>query len=134
MAPLVGWRRLENLRSCIWRILEDEVPGDLLEAGTWRGGAAIYMRAALEAYADVVNNPTFPADELEPMKQRVIAGIQSQDADWTTQAFRYFKQQYFGPSNSPYQFLTIGTADNVKAFTREQLQQWYKDKVLTSRA
>ena len=49
---MVGRRRLEILGRCIWRILEDAVPGDLLEAGTWRGGAAIYMRAALEAYGD----------------------------------------------------------------------------------
>ncbi|MDQ4067945.1 MAG: TylF/MycF family methyltransferase [Actinomycetota bacterium] len=49
---MVGLRRLENLRRCIVEILSDGVPGDLLEAGTWRGGAAIFMRAALEAYGD----------------------------------------------------------------------------------
>jgi len=67
------------------------------------------------------------------MKKRILAAIAGQDADWTSQAFRFFKQKYFGPINSPYQFVGIGTSDNVKAFTREQLQQWYKDKVLTGR-
>ena len=88
---------------------------------------------ALAAYADVVNNPTFPEDELEPMKRRVIAAIQGQDADWTSQAFRYFKQQYFGPMESPYQFVTIGTEENVARFTPADLRKWYENRVLKGR-
>ncbi|CAN5162080.1 TylF/MycF/NovP-related O-methyltransferase [soil metagenome] len=49
---MVGLRRLDNLRRCIAEILADSVLGDLLEAGTWRGGAAIFMRGALEAFGD----------------------------------------------------------------------------------
>jgi O-methyltransferase len=36
----------------VTQVLADGVPGDLLEAGTWRGGAAILMRAVLEAMGD----------------------------------------------------------------------------------
>ena len=32
--------------------LDEDVPGDLLEAGVWRGGASIFMAAALRAYGD----------------------------------------------------------------------------------
>jgi hypothetical protein len=35
---------------------------------------------AFEVYADVVNNPSFPDDELATMKQRVLPQIASQDA------------------------------------------------------
>jgi len=91
------------------------------------------VEKAMDVYADVVQNPSFPEDEIAPMKKRILAAIAGQDADWTAQAFRFFKQKYFGPHNSPYQFVGIGTADNVKGFTRDQLQQWYKDKVLTGR-
>lgn len=49
---MIGLARLENLRACIRTIVDDDVPGDLLEAGVWRGGASIYMRAALEVYGD----------------------------------------------------------------------------------
>jgi O-methyltransferase len=47
---MVGNVRLNNLRTCIESILDDHVPGDLLEAGAWRGGAAIFMRGVLAAY------------------------------------------------------------------------------------
>ncbi len=50
---MVGTARLENLEACIRQVIRDGVPGDLIECGVWRGGAAIYMRAVLEACSDV---------------------------------------------------------------------------------
>ncbi|MDQ1391530.1 MAG: O-methyltransferase [Acidimicrobiaceae bacterium] len=44
---MVGLRRLDNLQACIESVVGDSVPGDVLEAGVWRGGAAILMRAVL---------------------------------------------------------------------------------------
>jgi O-methyltransferase len=49
---MVGLTRLDNLQHCIARVLADDVPGDLMETGVWRGGSAIFMRAALHAYGD----------------------------------------------------------------------------------
>jgi O-methyltransferase len=46
---MVGMRRLDDLQRCVETIVEDEVPGDLIEAGAWRGGASILMRATLDA-------------------------------------------------------------------------------------
>lgn len=48
---MVGRKRLDNLQHCVENVLENHVPGDLLEAGVWRGGCCILMRAVLEAYA-----------------------------------------------------------------------------------
>ena len=59
----------------------------------------------MEVYADVVNHPAFSDTELAMMKLRVEAEISSEDADWTAQSMRFFKKQFFGPDNSPYQFL-----------------------------
>jgi len=49
---MIGLRRLDNLHDCIRCVLIDRIPGDLMEAGVWRGGATIFMRAALAAYGD----------------------------------------------------------------------------------
>ena len=46
---LVGRKRLDHLQGCVDDVLDREVPGDLLEAGVWRGGCCILMRAVLEA-------------------------------------------------------------------------------------
>ena len=49
---MVGLERLTNIRSCIEQVLADDVPGDLIETGVWRGGSCIYMRAVLRAHGD----------------------------------------------------------------------------------
>jgi len=46
---MVGLRRLENLRELTQRALDEQIPGDFIEAGIWRGGCCILMRAVLEA-------------------------------------------------------------------------------------
>lgn len=49
---MVGWRRLESLQQCVETVLAEDVPGDLVECGVWRGGASILMKAVLAAYDD----------------------------------------------------------------------------------
>lgn len=49
---MIGLRRLENLQNCVEDVLVNGIPGDLLEAGVWRGGATIFMRAMLKVYRD----------------------------------------------------------------------------------
>jgi O-methyltransferase len=49
---MVGLRRLDNLHECIRTIIRDNVPGDLVETGVWRGGASIFMKGVLTAYGE----------------------------------------------------------------------------------
>jgi hypothetical protein len=45
---MIGLRRLDDLQRCVESVVADGVPGDLIEAGVWRGGASILMRATLD--------------------------------------------------------------------------------------
>jgi O-methyltransferase len=49
---MIGLRRMENIQSCIAAVVADDVPGDLIETGVWRGGACIFMKANLRAWGD----------------------------------------------------------------------------------
>ncbi len=49
---MVGQARLDNVQMCITSVHDDGVPGDLVETGVWRGGAAILMRAVLRELGD----------------------------------------------------------------------------------
>jgi O-methyltransferase len=49
---MVGHRRLTDVRRCVATVLDDEVPGDFVETGVWRGGVTILMRGMLEAWGD----------------------------------------------------------------------------------
>lgn len=49
---MIGLKRLNNLQYCIEAVLHENIPGDLVETGVWRGGACIFMRAVLAAFLD----------------------------------------------------------------------------------
>ena len=45
-------KRLTHLQRCVEAVLAEDIPGDLIECGVWRGGACILMRAVLAAHGD----------------------------------------------------------------------------------
>ncbi len=45
---MIGLKRLNQLQNCIEEVIKENIPGDLIECGVWRGGAGIFMRAMLE--------------------------------------------------------------------------------------
>jgi O-methyltransferase len=49
---MVGLARLDDLQACVESIASDGVPGDLIETGSWRGGASILMRATLDTLGE----------------------------------------------------------------------------------
>ena len=49
---MTGLQRLDDLQGCVESVVRDGVEGDLIEAGAWRGGASILMRATLDALGD----------------------------------------------------------------------------------
>jgi O-methyltransferase len=61
---MIGMPRLDNLQQSIEQVLQDRVPGDLIETGVWRGGASIFMRGVLKAYG-VADRQVWVADSFE---------------------------------------------------------------------
>lgn len=49
---MIGRKRLRHLRRMVEAVVAENVPGDLIETGVWRGGACILMRGVLAAYGD----------------------------------------------------------------------------------
>jgi O-methyltransferase len=47
---MLSLKRLNNIEDCVKSVVEEGVPGDLLEAGCWRGGAVIFMKACLNVF------------------------------------------------------------------------------------
>ncbi|MDE0701325.1 MAG: class I SAM-dependent methyltransferase [Acidimicrobiaceae bacterium] len=75
---MVGRQRLADVRRCVDQVMAEDVPGDFIETGVWRGGVTILMKGMLEAWEDtrrrvwvadsfsglpVPNVETYPADE-----------------------------------------------------------------------
>lgn len=65
---MIGRKRLDNLQACVSSVIADNVPGDLIETGVWRGGAAIFMRAVLKAFGDDSRN-VWAADSFQGLPE-----------------------------------------------------------------
>jgi O-methyltransferase len=88
---MIGLARMDNLRYCVQTVIEDNVPGDLIETGVWRGGATIFMRAILKAFGDTTRlvwvadsfqglpapDPVrYPADTEKPYSGMLQVGVE----------------------------------------------------------
>lgn len=86
---MVPRRRLDHLQQCIETVLRLGIPGDLLEAGVWRGGGTILMRAVLAAHgapgrqvwvADSFEGLPAPDAARHPREAQAFAGPVMRDA------------------------------------------------------
>ncbi len=69
---MAGHQRLDNVQLCVEQVIKNNIPGDFVETGSWRGGMTIFMRALLDVYgvsdrfvwvADSFEGLPVPADE-----------------------------------------------------------------------
>jgi O-methyltransferase len=61
---MIGLRRLDNIEACMRDVIANNVPGDFIETGVWRGGATIFMRGVLAALG-VDDRDVWAADTFE---------------------------------------------------------------------
>ena len=61
---MIGLKRLDNLQYCIEQVVLEDVPGDFIETGVWRGGSVIFMNGMLKALG-VTNRKVWVADSFE---------------------------------------------------------------------
>jgi hypothetical protein len=61
---MMGLDRTDNLQACVEDVLANDVPGDMIETGVWRGGATIFMRAVLKLHG-VTDRTVVVADSFE---------------------------------------------------------------------
>jgi len=57
-------KRLDNIQFCLENCLRENIPGDFIECGIWRGGVIILMKGILDAYG-VRNRKVWVADSFQ---------------------------------------------------------------------
>jgi zinc protease len=80
---------------------------------------------ALELLADVALHPTFPQAEIERVRsERLAALVQEKDQPFSV-ALRVASAALYGPHHT-YGFPEIGTADSIKAISRDDLLRFWQ--------
>lgn len=115
---MIGLHRLNNLQYCMEDVLKNNIPGDFIETGVWRGGAAILMRAVLKVY-NITDRLVFAADSFEglpPSNYTLYPADNGYD-------FTQFKILAVSLPEVQANFECYGLLDNQVAF----LKGWFKD-------
>ncbi len=61
---MAGNKRLQNIQTLAEDIFNNNIPGDFIETGVWRGGSCIFMSAILRAYG-ITDRDVYVCDSFE---------------------------------------------------------------------
>ncbi len=115
---MIGLKRLDNLQSCIETVLRENVQGDLIETGVWRGGACILMRAVLAAYG-IEDRKVYVADSFEGLPKPDPEKFPADKGD------KHYIHKFLAVSQDEVEenFRKFGLLDDQVVF----LKGWFKD-------
>lgn len=119
---MIGFRRLDNLEMCIRKVVNDGVPGDLIECGVWRGGATIFMRAALDAFGNT-DKLVWVADSFQGLPRPDTANYPADKGDLSS----WFDELAIPLEEVKSNFARYGLLDDRVRF----LEGWFKDTLAT---
>jgi O-methyltransferase len=116
---MIGLKRLDNLRQCVQIVIQDDIPGDFIETGVWRGGACILMRGALSAFGDD-SRCVWVADSFEglPKPNAEKYAFDRGDCHWTRNDYLAISLEEVQANFARYHLLD----DRVKF-----LKGWFRD-------
>ena len=120
---MVGLKRLDNIQFCVESALQDNIDGDLIETGVWRGGASIFMRAVLAAHG-VMDRRVFVADSFEGLPKP------NEDKYPQDRGDKHYKHEFLAVSKEQVEanFAKYGLLDQQVVF----LKGWFKDTLPTA--
>jgi O-methyltransferase len=120
---MIGEARMKNLRQCCESVILDEVPGDFIETGVWRGGASIFMKGILEAYGDR-SRRLFVADSFQGLPPPNPGEFPADAGD----VHHTFTQLAIPKAEVENNFRKYGLLDERVIF----LEGWFKDTLPTA--
>lgn len=115
---MIGVSRLDPLQFCIEDTIKNNIQGDLIETGVWRGGACIFMRLMLKKYG-VKDKIVYVADSFEGLPKPDTEKY-PKDAGDVHHIMDYLKISKEQVQNN---FKSFGVLDNQVQF----LKGWFKD-------
>ncbi|MGH0945612.1 TylF/MycF family methyltransferase [Bacillus mycoides] len=120
---MIGRSRMNQLHDAMETIIKENIDGDFIETGVWRGGACIFMRGFLKAYG-ITNRKVWVADSFEGLPTPDIKNY-PQDKDDTLYQYDYLRVSLEEVQKN---FKKYDLLDDQVHF----LKGWFKDTLPTA--
>lgn len=137
--PGLARRAAEMLERGTRRRTKLQLAGDLEGAGAEVSFSAdqfaVQIRARslssdfpllMKALAEMLREPSFPADELEKLKQQTVAAIQEQQSDTKWRAYERLSQALFDEENPFYTHAGERLIESVNSITVDDVRGFYE--------
>lgn len=59
---MTGWARLHNVRDLLQKVIKDNIKGDYIETGVWRGGSSVFARAVITVLGEEASRVSYVCD------------------------------------------------------------------------
>lgn len=115
---MIGTARMRNLRDLLERALANNVPGDFIETGVWRGGACVYARGIMAAHGDRTRR-VFVADSFRGLPEPDTTAFPADAGD----IHSTFEQLAISKEQVAENFRRYNLLDDRVIF----LEGWFKD-------
>ncbi len=89
-------------------------------------------KAGLELLADVLQNPSFPEEEIEKQRHDTLLAVRRLDESWQNEVERVFRHHYY--KQHPYQNDIIGSEEAIKKMSRADILDFYQQMVMPNNA
>jgi O-methyltransferase len=120
---MIGLKRLDNIEYCVRDVIKNNVEGDFIELGVWRGGATILMRALLKEM-NITDRNVWVADSFEGLPKPDAIKYPADKGDKHYQ-FDFLKVSI---EDVKHNFEKYGLLDERVKF----LKGWFKDTLPTA--
>lgn len=121
---MIGYKRMENIEFCVNDTIKNNIPGDLIETGVWRGGSVIFMRALLKV-AGITDKKVWVADSFEGLPK---PDADKYEADKGDDHYTHSDILAISLEDVKYNFEKYGLLDDQVKF----LKGWFKDTLPTA--
>lgn len=78
---VTGWARLDNVKDLVTTVISENIEGDYIETGVWRGGSSVYARAVIRLLGEASQRASYVCDSFQglPPGER---GLDGKDKNW----------------------------------------------------
>ena len=78
---MTGWKRIDNVRDLLMNVFNENIDGDYIETGVWRGGSSVFARSVITMFGQAESRIAYVCDSFHGLPPG-DKGLDKSDKGW----------------------------------------------------